>query len=126
VSNPQQKRVLVIDDDAMNREVMEAFLSIENYDVALAHDGQQGIQMAMQWQPDLIILDVRMPDMSGYEVCEYLKNQAATQHIPIVIATGFDAKEDRIRGQTVGADAFLTRPIDADRLIDLVGTFTSK
>lgn len=120
MNNPQQKRILVIDDDAMNREVMEAFLMIENYDVGLAQDGQRGIQMASQWQPDLIILDVRMPDMSGYDVCELLKNQAETQHIPIVITTGYDAKEDRLRGETVGADDFLTRPIDADKLIELV------
>lgn len=125
MSNPQQKRILIIDDDAMNREVMEAFLMIENYDVGLAHDGRRGIQMATQWRPDLIILDVRMPDMSGYEVCEFLKNQADTQHIPIMITTGFDAKEDRLRGETVGADDFLTRPFDADKLIDLVAALVT-
>lgn len=126
MNNLKQKQILVIDDDAMNREVMEAFLTIENYKVTLAHNGKQGVQMAKEGLPDLIILDVRMPDMTGYEVCEHLKNQAETQHIPIVITTGFDGVADRMRGESAGADDFLVRPFDADVLIVLVNNLTSR
>lgn len=125
MSNPQQKRILIIDDDAMNREVMEAFLSLENYIVELAFDGQQGIDAATNLVPDLVILDVRMPDMSGYEVCKLLKNQTITQHIPIMFVSGFDAPEDRERGEEVGADDFLTRPFDADDFLERVSRLIS-
>lgn len=120
MSNTEPKRILVVDDDAMNREVMEAFLRSENYDVKLAYDGKHGISLATEWQPNLIILDVRMPDMTGYEVCEKLKSQSETAHIPIMIVSGFDAKEDRLRGQEVGASDFITRPFDADDLLKRV------
>ena len=110
MTNSQQKQILVIDDDARNREVMEAFLSSEDYTILLAHNGETGIQLATQALPDAIILDVRMPDMSGYDVCEYLKKQTATQTIPIMIVTGFDSKKDIEQGQAVGADQFLSRP----------------
>ena len=124
MSNPQQKQILIIDDDAMNREVMEAFLRLENYDVELAYDGRQGIDSATALVPNLIILDVRMPDISGYEVCKLLKNQAGTAHIPIVFVSGFDGQEDRQHGLEVGADGFLTRPFDADELLALVSDLT--
>jgi two-component system cell cycle response regulator len=125
VSNPQQKRILVIDDDAMNREVMEAFLQAEKYSVNLAYDGQQGISKATEWLPNLIILDIRMPDMTGFEVCEKLKQESKTAHIPIMIVSGFDAQEDHDRGIAVGAAGFLTRPFDADDLLDLVKNLVS-
>ncbi|MGJ3241092.1 MAG: response regulator [Anaerolineae bacterium] len=109
--------ILVIDDDAMNREVMEAFLSSENYVVLLASNGKTGIDMANNNQPQVIVLDVRMPDMSGFEVCAYLKGQAQTRHIPIMIVTGFDDREDFEKGQSVGANDFITRPFDGDDLL---------
>lgn len=120
MSNTDQKRILVIDDDAMNREVMEAFLSSENYTVYLASSGEAGIEAAEKHLPDAIILDVRMPDMSGYDVCSHLKNQASTQAIPIMIVTGFDDRKDFERGKEVGADEFLTRPFDGDDLLNRV------
>lgn len=125
MSNSAKKRILIIDDDAMNREVMEAFLSSENYDVLLASDGQSGISSATRNIPDAIVLDVRMPDMSGYEVCEQLKKQDSTKAIPVMIVTGFDAKEDFERGQEAGADDFLTRPFDGDDLLTRVGNLVS-
>lgn len=120
MGNSDKKQILVIDDDAMNREVMEAFLSSENYEVLLASNGENGLASATQNIPDAIVLDVRMPDMSGYEVCEQLKNQDSTKAIPVMIVTGFDAKEDFERGKSVGADDFLTRPFDGDDLLTRV------
>ncbi|MEM9951634.1 MAG: response regulator [Chloroflexota bacterium] len=120
MSNTEQKRILVIDDDAMSREVMEAFLSSENYIVSLASNGTDGIASAEALLPDAIILDVRMPDMSGYDVCLHLKAQASTELIPIMIVTGFDDRRDFERGKEVGADEFLTRPFDGDDLLERV------
>ena len=101
----------------MNREVMEAFLSLESYEVFLANSAQQGLLLAEQKQPNLIILDVRMPDMLGYDACKILKQKPATQSIPVLMVTGFDAKEDRERAQEAGVDDFLSRPFEGDTLL---------
>jgi DNA-binding response OmpR family regulator len=120
------KRILVVDDDAMNREVMEAFLSLESYDVLLASNGKQGLSLAEQKKPNLIILDVRLPDILGYEVCEILKNNTETKSIPILMVTGFDAKEDRERAMQVGVDDFLSRPFEGETLIERVNHLLSR
>lgn len=120
MNKSDSKQVLVVDDDAMNREVMEAFLLSEGYAVLLASSGEQGLAFALEHLPNAIILDVRMPDMSGYDVCEQLKNDDTTRDIPIMIMTGFDAKEDFERGKAVGADEFLTRPFDGDVLLSRI------
>ena len=117
MNKSSNKQVLVVDDDAMNREVVEAFLVAEDYDVLLASNGQNGLDLAHQYHPSVIILDVRMPDMSGYVVCEKLKQSSETKNIPIMIMTGFDAREDFERSKKVGADEFLTRPFDGDDLL---------
>lgn len=112
--------ILIVDDDAMNREVMEAFLSLENYAVQLARNGAEGLASAHTHLPDLIILDVKMPDMDGYSVCIQLKADARTQHIPVIIATGYDGAEDRARGEAAGADFFLPRPFRGTELLEAV------
>ena len=114
------QRILVVDDDAMNREVMEAFLGLESYEVLLASTGAQGLSVAEQTKPNLIILDVRLPDILGYKVCEILKQKADTQSIPVLMVTGFDAKEDRARALEAGVDDFLSRPFEGDTLIERV------
>jgi len=125
VSDSEKKCILVIDDDAMNREVMEAFLSSENYDVLLASNGEDGLASANQNLPDAIVLDIRMPDMSGFDVCQQLKSETSTGSIPIMIVSGFDDKKDIERGKEVGADDFLTRPFDGDDLLARVRRMVS-
>lgn len=125
MSDSEKKCILVIDDDAMNREVMEAFLSSENYDVLLASNGEDGLASANQNLPDAIVLDIRMPDMSGFDVCQQLKNETSTGSIPIMIVSGFDDKKDIERGKEVGADDFLTRPFDGDDLLARVRRMVS-
>lgn len=112
--------ILVVDDDAMNREVMEAFLSSEGYEILLANTGKLALQLVSDNLPDLIILDVKMPDMNGYDVCTHLKQDDTTRHIPIMIVTGFDSDEDRQAAQSAGADRFLSRPFSGNELIDQV------
>ncbi|GAB5490713.1 MAG: hypothetical protein Phog2KO_09280 [Phototrophicaceae bacterium] len=120
MNNLNKRQILVVDDDAMNREVMEAFLLSEGYEVLLASNGQDGLNLAHEYQPSTIILDVRMPDISGYAVCEKLKQSGETKNIPIMIMTGFDAREDYERGKAAGADEFLTRPFDGDDLLNRI------
>lgn len=112
--------ILVIDDDGMNREIMEAFLSMENYRVALAHNGTTGLQMIDSEIPDLVIVDVHMPDMSGYDVCRQIRASQRTHAVPVLIVTGYATPEDQQRGYEAGVNAFLTRPFEADQFIDQV------
>ena len=105
-------RILVVDDQAANVRLLEARLQAEYYDVCTAADGYEAIEAARREQPDLILLDVMMPGMDGYETCQRLKADASTRHIPVVMVTALDQREDRIRGLEAGADDFLTKPID--------------
>jgi len=117
VTGAQQKTILVVDDDAMNREVMEAFLTSVDYAVLLANNGSRALKSAKNHLPDLIILDIKMPDMNGFEVCEALKKDPITQAIPVMIVTGFNSPEDFERGREVGASDFISRPFDGDDFI---------
>jgi len=110
--------ILVIDDDALNREIMEAFLDAHR--VIMARDGHSGLQQARAQVPDLILLDAKMPDLSGYAVCQQLKADAQTAHIPVLMITGYNSEEDRQSATQAGADAFLTRPFDAAEFLELV------
>ena len=81
-------RVLVVDDIAANLKLLEARLNAEYYEVALASSGPEALRLAQSWSPDVILLDVMMPGMDGYEVCERLKASNATAHMPVVMITG--------------------------------------
>ncbi|PHS23994.1 MAG: PleD family two-component system response regulator [Robiginitomaculum sp.] len=105
-------RILVVDDVAPNVRLLKAKLEAEYYDVLTAENGPDAIEIARHSVPDLILLDVMMPQMDGYEVCTHLKNDPLTRHIPVVMVTALDEQEDRVRGLEVGADDFLSKPID--------------
>lgn len=105
-------RVLVVDDLPVNVKLLETRLSVEYYDVLTAYDGKSALEIASREQPDIILLDVMMPDMDGYEVCQRLKSDAATRHIPVVMVTALDATRDRVQGLEAGADDFLSKPVN--------------
>ena len=100
-------RVLVVDDVATNRLLLRAKLSSAYYDVVVAENGTQALEMARGEQPDMIMLDVMMPDMDGFTVCQILKSSEETAHIPVIMVTPLDTPQARIRGLEVGADDFL-------------------
>ena len=105
-------RVLIVDDIPANVRLLQAKLEAEYYDVLTAHDGREAIRLAEQAQPDLILLDVMMPGIDGFVVCRELKDSPETCHIPIVLLTALDGREDRLSGLEAGADDFLTKPVD--------------
>ena len=117
-------RILVVDDIEANLRVLDAKLTAEYYDVLLAQDGPTGLAMAASERPDIIILDVMMPGMDGFEVCRRLKDDPATRHIPVVLVTALDGRGDRIAGLDAGADEFLTKPIDDVMLFSRVRSLT--
>ncbi|MBV8662230.1 MAG: PleD family two-component system response regulator [Hyphomicrobiales bacterium] len=110
-------RVLVVDDVPANVKLLEARLSAEYFDVVTATNGPEAISACEQGLCDIVLLDVMMPGMDGFEVCRRLKNQVATAHLPIVLVTALDGQADRVRGLEAGADDFLTKPIDDVALI---------
>ena len=105
-------RILVVDDIETNRRLLEARLSAEYFDVIEAADGAQALQRARQDAPDIILLDIMMPGMDGFEACRRLKADPLTRHIPVIMVTALDQREDRIKGLEAGADDFLTKPVD--------------
>jgi two-component system cell cycle response regulator len=105
-------RILVVDDQPLNLKLLEAKLTSEYYEVLSARGGAEAIRLAGEERPDLILLDVMMPDMDGYEVCRHLREQADTMHIPIVMVTALSDVADRVLGLEAGADDFLTKPVD--------------
>ena len=105
-------RILVVDDIEANVRLLDAKLSAEYYDVISATDGVTALAMAAAEKPDIILLDVMMPGMDGFQVCRRLKEDQATRHIPVVLITALDGRSDRIVGLEAGADEFLTKPID--------------
>ncbi|CAL4867257.1 Response regulator PleD [Asticcacaulis sp. MM231] len=105
-------RVLIVDDIAANVRLLQAKLEADYYEVLTAQDGRTAIAKAASEQPDIILLDVMMPEIDGYEVCRQLKNNPATQHIPIILITALDGRDDRLSGLEAGADDFLTKPVD--------------
>ncbi|MFQ5566810.1 MAG: PleD family two-component system response regulator [Paracoccaceae bacterium] len=103
-------RILVVDDVATNRMIARAKLAANYFDVIEAEDGAQAIELAESEQPDLILLDVLMPGIDGFETCRRLKAGRATMHIPVVMLTALDQQADRLRGLDAGADDFLSKP----------------
>lgn len=105
-------RILAVDDIAANLRLLEAKLQAEYYEVLLASSGPEALNIAFTQMPDVILLDVMMPGMDGYEVCRALKADARTQHIPVVMVTALTDSTERVRGLEVGADDFLSKPVD--------------
>jgi putative two-component system response regulator len=110
-------RILVVDDLAENREILSGLLEPEGYAVVTAKDGQEGLEMALADPPDLILMDVSMPRMTGFEACRRLKADERTRLVPLVLVTGLVAREDRIQGIAAGCDDFLTKPVDSEQLM---------
>jgi putative two-component system response regulator len=110
-------KVLVVDDGAANRELIEACLAGVECDVRQAESGAQALQMIAAWPPDLVLLDVQMPGMDGYEVCRRIKADAKLRLVPIVMITALSQTDDRVMALDCGADDFMSKPVERIELI---------
>jgi DNA-binding response OmpR family regulator len=115
-----QARVLVADDDPIILRLLEVNLGLEGFAVVTAGRGEEAIRQAQEMRPDLIILDVMMPGMSGYDVAGQLRNDPDTAGIPIVFLSARAQEEDRKRGHALGVAAYVTKPFDPAELVDIV------
>lgn len=117
-------RVLVVDDVSANVKLLEARLSAEYFDVTTANSGAEALAACERAECDIVLLDVMMPDLDGFEVCRKLKSNPATHHIPVVMVTALDQPSDRVAGLQAGADDFLTKPVSDIALIARVRSLT--
>ena len=117
-----QATILVVDDDPKHLRLMDALLQPRGYTVVTSSDGAEALDQAHRAYPDLILLDVMMPQVDGFEVCKLLKDHPETRLIPVVMMTALDRMEDRIKGIDAGADDFLTKPVHRDELLARIRT----
>jgi two-component system, cell cycle response regulator len=110
-------RILVVDDVPTNRKLLEVRLAAEYFEVILASNGAQALEICERGQCDIVLLDVMMPGMDGFEVARRIKSNPATHHIPIIMVTALDQPADRVKGLEAGADDFLTKPVDDIALV---------
>ena len=117
---PDKNRVLIADDNQPNRELLEAYLAVVDCDVEVAVDGQDTLNKVASFKPDLILLDVMMPKLSGFEVCQKLKANAATRKIMVLMVTALNEAGDIERAVNAGTDDFLSKPVNKIELLKRV------
>jgi CheY-like chemotaxis protein len=113
-------RILLIEDNELNRDMLSRRLRRAGMDVLPACDARQGIELALGEQPDLILMDLRLPDMSGWDAARKLKQDPQTRHIPLIALTAHAMEGDRERAIEVGCDDYDTKPIDLPRLLSKI------
>jgi len=126
MEQPRPKTILVVDDDASVRKLLRRFLTAAGYAMSEAGDGITGLKIAKQLIPDLVVIDVLMPDMNGYELCALLKQDAATAPIPVLFLTGQGKMGDVEDAMAQGADVFMTKPVDFPRFMKHVKAMVEK
>ena len=115
-STAERELILAVDDNEQNLQLLEEYLGSWGYDVVLAHDGLEALQLYPKHNPSIIVLDVMMPNMDGYEACARIKSQPGGKTIPVLMLTALTATEDKIRALESGADDFLNKPINREEL----------
>ena len=115
-----RKRILVIDDDPSLIKLVGARLTANGYDVLATNDAPSGLEKALKEKPDLIILDVMMPIVNGYNFCRLLKSQEGQKDIPVILLTSRADEKDKKIGEEVGANAYVTKPFNTEELLAII------
>jgi two-component system, cell cycle response regulator DivK len=115
-------KILIVEDDKTNRDMMERLLTIYGYEVITAPDGARALSVARSQQPNLIIMDMGLPILNGWQATYRLKSSPATRHIPVIALTAYALSDDRARCLSVGCDDYDVKPIDVPRLLVKVRT----
>lgn len=116
------EKILIVDDNSSNLKILGSILDKENYNVAVAKDGESALKIAEKTQPDLILLDIMMPEIDGFEVCEKLKNNELTKNIPVIFLTAKTETEDIIEGFKKGGVDYIVKPFKKDELLVRINT----
>lgn len=119
-------KILIVEDDANNRDLIARIVELMGHEPILAVDGAQGVALARSAKPDLIIMDMGLPVLNGWQATHRIKSQPATSHIPILALTAYTLNEDRLRSLAAGCDDFETKPIDFGRFREKVQALLSR
>lgn len=119
-------KILLVEDNELNRDMLSRRLLRKGYDVVLALDGEQGVSLAQTDAPDLILMDISLPGVDGWEATRRLKNAPATQAIPIIALTAHAMAQDREKSLAAGCDDYDTKPIDLKRLLNKIEALLGK
>ncbi|MCB4757146.1 MAG: response regulator transcription factor, partial [Elusimicrobia bacterium] len=121
-----RKKILIVDDDPEITAALADHLQERGYQVLTAARGEQGIELAKESDPDLIVLDVGLPDTSGYEVCQILRNISSCRHTPIIMLTAHSEIQDEVEGLKSGADDYIPKPFKSARLLARIETLIGR
>ena len=113
----ERSKILVVDDTPHNVKLLADLLTVKGYEVQTAASGPEALNLLPGFQPDIVLLDVMMPGMSGYEVCEKIREDEKTRLLPVVMVTALDATEERVKGIEAGADDFISKPFNKMELM---------
>jgi len=116
MENERKGKILIVDDDERNRLLFKVVLQKEGYEIIEAENGKEGIEIATKEKPDVILMDIMMPEMDGFTATEILKNDEKTKFIPVIMLTALNEREEKLKGIDKGADDFLTKPVDTKEL----------
>jgi CheY-like chemotaxis protein len=113
-------KILIVEDNEMNRDMLSRRLARQGFEIALAVDGRQGVEMAAKEKPDLILMDMSLPVMNGWEATEKVKSNPATKNIPVIALTAHAMSDDREKCIAAGCNDFDTKPVDLPRLLEKI------
>ena len=113
-------RVLYVEDAQVIRDTISRLLELNGYNVAYAKNGEEGVKKALSWQPDVVLMDLRMPVMDGFKAIEEIKLDPLTKSIPVFVISAWSSKKERTQAKLAGADGFFVKPPDLNKLIEAI------
>lgn len=119
-------KVLYVEDHPAQRDILAQMLELNGFEVATASDGQEGVDKARSWLPDLILMDLRMPRMDGFEAIKVIRSEEPTAQIPIIAISAWASAKHKERALEVGAHAHFTKPVDLNRLLTTINEYLNK
>ena len=122
-SNVAKKKILIVEDEESLLKLESILLTSRGYEVVGVTDGPAALDAAVNRKPDLVLLDIMLPGMDGFEVCRQIKHNLATRHIPVIMLTAKKSREDMARGEEVGADWYITKPFKSAMVIETIQRF---
>ncbi len=121
-----KKKILVVEDEELLLKLEVIVLKLRGYDVIAVSNGQAALDALIEEKPDLVLLDVLLPDVNGFEVCQHIKNTPSTKNIPVILLSGKTTTADMAKGQQVGADDYLTKPLKSAVLVETIASFLNR
>ena len=118
-----EKKILIVDDEFIGRQLLQALLIVEGYKPILAENGQEALELAKNLKPDLILMDIIMPNINGFEVTKQLRSDSDFKDTPIILITALDDRDSVIEGKEAGANEYISKPFNREEVLDIINRF---